>query len=1362
MMRRKRKHIIFALTAISQNFISCCVASRCKRVEDINPPTCNIDDLSDGVLAKICKKAGLPMQPNLTRDKRVSAAKLCYQFSSGNGNTDDIDDLNDEELIDICERIKFPIPQNPTREQLVISARMCRKLATKDGTKSVISSIVNSLGIGSNNIDYNGKVGKCGTEDNSAEYVSCLESDAIRLHFEYLTRMVDDPTFISKNKHDRISYLLSKYNIDDVPEEEKVMRQLVETLIEKKESTKTAVVDTTASRCEQVEDLESPSCNMEILLGSEKHKLEHLSDEELRSICARVGSNWSKSMDLTREELLQSATTCHNMIKISKPALDELYLAYLTMMEDKSLVSKYRFRHDRVIYLLSKQQSMSNDEKKLLAHMLFNKLGEEGEESLAADTNFYSHEVWSSERPGTYMPTPEEIAKLPQWEYVSKRRDMFKKLRFGNDWHMEIFQENGKAILAIGEDFNMHHKDIQDMYENEGIEGWDINDFVRKLGQYDHVFPLVLGRGFLLQGSEQNLLAGCNRGDDPLVVAQNVIDEYDLEESNLEFIARVVEVHLGVFDLPIPILTLDDHEPDSVANVPTEAYQILLFFVIAMIGFICLLSYEYVSQRKKSPKKVRKQSRVSPLSCHQPKIKKTVYVKLFASKNLNGKQGRRLNGIITKSGVDNIEFERKTGQPTVMYKIKASNGVVYVPVHIKGSEEAVEKAISLIQEATGKDNVDEKIELPPTNTKQAATSTSKISASAPLKIPKKKKSTDRSLLSSIWLTACASCQSLRTMTINTCKSAINYIGKGTVITVAVLYLVLYCMVYWKVDCKLLQHDMTNYYFHCDSELFCSNDTADIVCHKMSEAAFVASVAFMWLVICSVVVLVLRTIAYGFSLMLKYDARMAKSLIIIFGILCCMTCLVLRWTCGDIERHSIEHLRYRAAFEDAIFEVSVCQPVQNYILILLPVLLFLSGMILLILRGVAFGISLVNKYTGMLRMPFDLYQAKKITQTIYIKANQSKNLSGKKGRKKKEIISKSGVDDIQIDTSAVGDNYVEVYLKGSIRSVWEAIDLIEEAVGTEYVSVNKPSSLIPALMIPQPQTGFMLYDTNPVREPTAGHMDDRSNNLAEEVAEVETSPVKVVREEDVPSEIGIDSTQGMTQETITEASISSLNNRSSISRTHSSFTLNENDPLLIFLRSQQSCIKGSVDEFYTWLVKSEDIDSMIALKEAVNEDDYLNDMKVGDGGSGVKGFKRKAFLRAISEYFNDESDTKSTEDHSLPQCQKKNLSETLEPPEELVCPISLVLMTNEPVLAADGIMYERAPIEDWFQKSKAKICRAQENLKQNPQSEADQRVIKNGVCSPVQGTKMDNLTLRPLIGTRNMARSFEAKQKKSEG
>ena len=410
------------------------------------------------------------------------------------------------------------------------------------------------------------------------------------------------------------------------------------------------------------------------------------------------------------------------------------------------------------------------------------------------------------------------------------------------------------------------------------------------------------------------------------------------------------------------------------------------------------------------------------------------------------------------------------------------------------------------------------------------------------------------------------------------------------------------------------------------------------------------------------------------------------------------------------------------------------------------------------------------------MPFDLYQGKKIEQTIYIKSSRSKNLSGKQGRKKKEIISKSGVDGMQVESAAVSGSHIAVNLSGSRQSVRKAIELMRETVGTEHVSITKPSNTVSV----QESTSSTVNgsDSQPNQEePSTPEspvqreiINNSGNNLAKEVSPTETSPATAVKgeeeeeeeeEEEVPSEIGIDSSQGLiTRETITEASISSLNDRSNTSKAYSNFTLNENDPLLIFLRSQASCIKGSVDEFYTWLVKSEDIDSMLALKEAITEDDYLNDMKVGDGGgSGVKGFKRKAFLRAISEYFNDESDTKPTENHqSLPQCQKKILSEAQEPPEELVCPISLVLMTNEPVLAADGITYERASIEDWFEKSKAKIREAQDNLKQNPQSEADQRVVNNGVCSPIHGTKMENLTLMPHIGTRNMARSFEEKQK----
>jgi len=673
--------------------------------------------------------------------------------------------------------------------------------------------------------------------------------------------------------------------------------------------------------------------------------------------------------------------------------------------------------------------------------------------------------------------------------------------------------------------------------------------------------------------------------------------------------------------------------------------------------------------------------------------KKTIYVKLSATKRLNGNQGKKLEGLISKSGVEDIELESKTGQPTVMNKMEASNGVVYVPVHIKGSEKAVQKAVVLIREAVGTKNVDEKIELPPTNTKQA-TAAPPVSSSAPTRMPKKKKKSS-GFTSHVWSSICANWQSLRTTTFNTCQSSTNY-NVRTTKAVFVIFVILSCKAWlsWEYLCK-------------DPHKTC-DVWADV---------------------------------------------------------------------GSCDKNSIEgSIQYR----------TVCRPLQtlpvrNMIFVvcsLLLSILFLSVMILLLFRGVCPKLILiVNFISRVLRMPYDLYQVTKIKQSIYIKSSQSKNLRGKK---RKGIVNKSGVDDIQIDTPAVGDNYIPMHMSGSRQSVRKAIELIQEAVGTEHVSITKPSSTVSRPPnqeedVPiesktsasedisngsKPQQNLEESNTpeTPVQCET---INNNVNNLTKEVAVVETSPVNAVPKEEVPSEIGVNSCIGMTQETITEASMSSLNDRSNISKAYSNFTtLNENDPLLIFLRSQASCIKGSVDEFYTWLVKSEDIDSMMALKEAVNEDDYLNDMKVGDGGgSGIKGFKRKAFLRAMSEYFNDESDTKSTAEvhQSLPQCQKKNLSETLEPPEELVCPISLNLMTNDPVVAADGITYERASIEDWFKKSKAKICKARENLKQNPQSEADQRVVDNGVCSPVYGSKLENLSLVPHVGTRNMARAFDEKE-----
>ena len=184
----------------------------------------------------------------------------------------------------------------------------------------------------------------------------------------------------------------------------------------------------------------------------------------------------------------------------------------------------------------------------------------------------------------------------------------------------------------------------------------------------------------------------------------------------------------------------------------------------------------------------------------------------------------------------------------------------------------------------------------------------------------------------------------------------------------------------------------------------------------------------------------------------------------------------------------------------------------------------------------------------------------------------------------------------------------------------------------------------------------------------------------------------------------------------------------------SFDMNENDPLLLFLKSQHTCITGNVDEFYTWLVKSEDIGSMAALKEAVSDDVYLNEkMKKRDGSSGVKGFKLKPFQRAVLDY----EGTASKDASSSPSLPEEHLTMmsgcNRDPPEDLVCPISLVLMTNDPVVAADGITYERASIEDWFEKSKSK---------------------GSVIHSPVHGTEMESLILIPNISVRNMARAFE--------
>jgi len=442
------------------------------------------------------------------------------------------------------------------------------------------------------------------------------------------------------------------------------------------------------------------------------------------------------------------------------------------------------------------------------------------------------------------------------------------------------------------------------------------------------------------------------------------------------------------------------------------------------------------------------------------------------------------------------------------------------------------------------------------------------------------------------------------------------------------------------------------------------------------------------------------------------------------------------------------------------------------------------------------VLLTMKYFSMMGcfiFALERYQAKRVRHhIIYVKSSQSNIITGKQGRRKRKgIINKSGVEDIQINTLSDSDDYLSVHVVGNRQSVQKAIALIREAVGVEnvteeYVSTDQSLRSQPTQNLSSStavaadisiDSGTQLNQDNNVSEDTGSANNVSSNtpeaqdqNNADGVSNTETASQKEestlqddieieetpagqsptpltseyealpgnldepqpIKDDDdrlpqlqectVPSEIGINSMQGMTtRETITESSVSSFNDGSKASKTLSTVDMNENDPLLVFLRSQHTCIRGSVDDFYTWLVKSEYIDSMTALKEAVCDDDYYNDtMKVGSGSSGIKVFKRKVFKRALSEYEEKGKKKAPTTNHN-------------EPPEELVCPISLVLMTNDPVVAADGITYERVSIEEWFKKSKTK---------------------GSAIYSPVHGTEMESMVLTPNISVRNMARAFK--------
>ncbi len=234
--------------------------------------------------------------------------------------------------------------------------------------------------------------------------------------------------------------------------------------------------------------------------------------------------------------------------------------------------------------------------------------------------------------------------------------------------------------------------------------------------------------------------------------------------------------------------------------------------------------------------------------------------------------------------------------------------------------------------------------------------------------------------------------------------------------------------------------------------------------------------------------------------------------------------------------------------------------------------------------------------------------------------------------------------------------------------------------------------------------------------------------------------------------------------------------------------NEGRELLQFLIEHSACIKGEVEVFFQWLTDSEDITSMDDMKEAVSDEEYLQDLQNGDGSSaGIKGFKRKAFKKAVLNFTPasnpvQEDPAPSTNiENPYPQQPSTILAPDLnigtntfiqesytpteteeEGPSELYCPISHILMINDPVIAADSVTYERASIEAWFQKKESDIRQAYDRLRANPHLVQERTIIENGITSPVYNLTLPNLTLTPNMSIRNMARDFNEMRNAERG
>jgi hypothetical protein len=139
---------------------------------------------------------------------------------------------------------------------------------------------------------------------------------------------------------------------------------------------------------------------------------------------------------------------------------------------------------------------------------------------------------------------------------------------------------------------------------------------------------------------------------------------------------------------------------------------------------------------------------------------------------------------------------------------------------------------------------------------------------------------------------------------------------------------------------------------------------------------------------------------------------------------------------------------------------------------------------------------------------------------------------------------------------------------------------------------------------------------------------------------------------------------------------------------------------------------------------------------VSDADYFRNV-IGNGTVGIKRYKRSAFTKAVLVASMASFCSNGNDDHDDDHDDDKE-NVTPASVSNLTCPISRVVMTD-PVIAADGHLYERSAIEAYFQKQNAEIAAARVELSKT-NSKMAQATIVRGVLSPVTKTKMVHLNL----------------------